>query len=507
MPTTPMLLLTNGTALLHGTNDKVVPTRTDILVEGNIIARVEPDIDVPPGTEVMVIDCTNKIISPGFVDGHQHVWQTLNRGRHADDSLLEYMPKGNLTSDIHTAEDIFWGELGGCLSLLNAGTTTVVDHSHINVAPGRAETAILAAVTSGIRSLYCFTPTTRVKSWKPLVLEDHNILEPWLLSDFSTLVEKAPFGPNGRVQLGLGFDFWHLPVDVAKPLFDIALKGGVKLVTGHMVGGGIWPFGEFPQSLEKFGLFPLGNGTEKPFRILLSHATEITKEQVDVFVENDVYIVSTPTTELQMGQGRPVGFDDDIREKACFGGDCQSNGGYSIIGELRLGLQAERGMRNQKFVDKGKGVRTLHRTVEQAFNLGTIQGARAVGMGDKIGSIGVGKFADLVVFDGESPGMVCAAQTEPVAAVMLFSTPEDITTVIVDGLLRKFKGKLRPVQVEVGAKALAGGDTLEWKDIVKRILEKREDYWDRNSTMDFKSAEDDLMKGWGISEEKITNDL
>ncbi|KAL0565834.1 hypothetical protein V5O48_016182, partial [Marasmius crinis-equi] len=132
MPTS--LLLKNGTVLIHDENDQVTPTRVDILVQGNIIARIEPDIAASAGTEI--IDCTNKIISPGFVDGHQHVWQTFNKGRHANENLIEYMPPGNMTSNIHSREEIFWGQLGGCLNLLNAGTTTVVDHAHLNVFQG-----------------------------------------------------------------------------------------------------------------------------------------------------------------------------------------------------------------------------------------------------------------------------------------------------------------------------------------------------------------------------------
>lgn len=124
------LLLKNGTALIHGENDRVEARRTDILVAGSKISMVAPNIAAPPGAEV--INCTDKIISPGFVDTHHHVWQTLLKGRHANHTLMEYMPEGNFTSSLHSAEDTFWGQLAGCLEMIDCGTTSVVDFAHIN---------------------------------------------------------------------------------------------------------------------------------------------------------------------------------------------------------------------------------------------------------------------------------------------------------------------------------------------------------------------------------------
>ncbi|KAJ8087288.1 hypothetical protein PM082_006118 [Marasmius tenuissimus] len=81
----------------------------------------------------------------------------------------------------------------------------------------------------------------------------------------------------------------------------------------------------------------------------------------------------------------------------------------------------------------------VYTPTKQAFNLGTIKGARAIGMEENVGSVGAGKLADLVVFDADSPGMICAAQSDRIAAV-LFSTVADISTVIVDGVVRKMNG-------------------------------------------------------------------
>ncbi|KFY95915.1 hypothetical protein V500_02618, partial [Pseudogymnoascus sp. VKM F-4518 (FW-2643)] len=58
------------------------------------------------------------------------MWQTQLKGRHMDETLLEYMASGNPQSFNYTPEDMFWGQLGGCLEAIDAGTTFVLDHSH-----------------------------------------------------------------------------------------------------------------------------------------------------------------------------------------------------------------------------------------------------------------------------------------------------------------------------------------------------------------------------------------
>ena len=86
------MLLRGGTVLTHDANDHVHPIKADLLIEGNRIAKIEEGIVASSETEI--VDCTDKILSPGFIDTHHHVWQTLLKGRHANDLLLDYFPSG-----------------------------------------------------------------------------------------------------------------------------------------------------------------------------------------------------------------------------------------------------------------------------------------------------------------------------------------------------------------------------------------------------------------------------
>ena len=129
--------------------------RADLYIEGNCIKTVGLDISVPSSTEI--IDCANKVLSPGFVDTHHHVWQSQLKGRRADQLVLDYAYTGKLTcacrskriakaeprgihlgilqSYNYTPEDIFWGQMGACFEMIRAGSTTVVDHAHMNYSP------------------------------------------------------------------------------------------------------------------------------------------------------------------------------------------------------------------------------------------------------------------------------------------------------------------------------------------------------------------------------------
>jgi cytosine/adenosine deaminase-related metal-dependent hydrolase len=88
------ILLQGGTILTHGAGDHVNAIEADLLIEGNTISKIAKGIKV--GAETEVIDCAGKLLSPGFVDTHHHVWQTLLKGRHANQLLMDYFPSGIL---------------------------------------------------------------------------------------------------------------------------------------------------------------------------------------------------------------------------------------------------------------------------------------------------------------------------------------------------------------------------------------------------------------------------
>ncbi|EWC46080.1 hypothetical protein DRE_04654 [Drechslerella stenobrocha 248] len=460
------ILLRGGTALIHQDNEAVVAAKRDILVVGNRIARIGESLDVE---DAEVIDCTGKLISPGFVNTHHHGWQTQLKGRHANHMLLEYVPTGNMVACAYEPEDVQIGQLAGFLELIDSGVTTVVDHSHIISTPQHADAALKGTIESGIRAIFCYSTTLRVKEWTQEKMEVANdLVAPWFLEHFQKIAAAAPYA-DGRVHIGFGYDGLFMPASVNQMVFKLARDAGSKLITLHSMRGPLMGTHSAIQLMESQGL----NGPD----VLVSHANQMDDADAELFKKHGMSLSSTPMTELQMGHGLPMCYDPRFAECASLGVDCNSIGAGCIVTQMRVGLQAERGVFNQKYVVENKNPWTCKQTVEEAFNLATIRGAKACKMEDQIGSIAVGKLADLVIFDTESPAMVCVGEKNPIAAIVLHSSVRDIDTVIVDGVVKKKGGKLLPVGVE--------GASLGWRDVVAQLSKSAEAVEERASKLNY----------------------
>ncbi|KAG8162188.1 hypothetical protein KVR01_007953 [Diaporthe batatas] len=294
------ILLKGGTLLVHDDDDRVVPTRADLLIEGDRIARIDSDIQTP-ASGAKVIDCADKIVSPGFVSTHAHLWQSQLKGRHADHTLVEYMPAGCYSGAFYSPADLFWGQLAGAMESVDAGTTTVVDHSHLNLGPDYPKTAIQALNTSGLRAIYCYSPERRVSSFSPLKLEEEPYPSPEALQAFEDLPSRSSPDGNGRVVLGWSQDNMYMPQADLQSLYGW-LRGGVggggasrtQLITTHAPGGPA--FGGRPPAVSILGAAGL-LGPD----VLLSHAPGLAAEDVATLAAAGAFVSSTPNTEMQMG--------------------------------------------------------------------------------------------------------------------------------------------------------------------------------------------------------------
>jgi len=233
--------------------------------------------------------------------------------------------------------------------------------------------------------------------------------------------------------------------------------------------------------------------------VLLSHANFLSAKDVSLIKHRNAHISSTPSIELQMGMGTPACFDSqrDVQSCSSLGIDCHNGTLASIPAEMRVALQNSRATYNEKFLAAGKMPSKIYKTVQEAYALGTIQGARAVGMEDQIGSLAVGKLADVIVFDALSPAMICGAQYDPVTAIVMHSTPGDIVMTIVDGKVRKRDGKLEPVQVTQEAQSWTTQSSLQWSDVVKPLLETRTSLQGKLDKIDFVEASPAALKLFG----------
>ncbi|KIL93974.1 hypothetical protein FAVG1_02536 [Fusarium avenaceum] len=498
MASSHSILLHNATLLVPESRggDQIVPIKNhSLLIEGNKIVRIATNIDLPSAS-TEVIDCSSKLISPGFIDTHHHVWQTQLKGRHSDHTLFEYMTSGNMVSHSYKPEDVFWGQLGGCLEALQAGTTTVVDHAHISYSPEHNKAALSGTISSGIRSIYCYCPTARIKTWKPFEMEK-TLLPDWLFEQLTTLCKAGPFG-KGRVTMGFAFDFYTLPKEVIVDIFQRVRTLGIKTITSH--------YAPSVQNEPIVDLLESCGILDKD--ILLSHVNPLNDSDAQKIAKAGAAISSTPDTELQTGLGWPVCFQENAKSISSLGIDCHSNGSGSIVEQMRVALQAERGRRNERIHDIGKFPGKIQLSIQEAFQLGTIGGAKAINMEDQLGSLEEGKIADLLIWDMLSPSMICAAEENPIGAIILHSSPSDIDAVIVDGQFKKRDGRLlkTKLDLELLPELKPEKSEIEWRDIALELLKSRDKILvaeNASGADDREAAFESGLKLYGIDKENL----
>ncbi|RSM08186.1 hypothetical protein CEP52_004842 [Fusarium oligoseptatum] len=384
------LLLSGGTVLLHGENDKVTARKTDILIEGDRISKIEP-----PG-DADIIDCTDKLISPGFIDTHHHVWQAPLKGLFADCTFSQYLGIRTVASKYFTAEDGFWGNLAGCMEAIDAGTTTVLDHAHLNWSREHSKHAIAGTISSGIRSIFAYTPTVRLKEHEPQLKFDDKPVADWVMDMFEELAKSDALNEKtSRVKLGFGFDYYFLPKDTVIGLFKKARSLGASVITSHCnIFKGDMSIG-VPALLKKYDLLD--------DKVVFAHGGSIRPHDAKLLHEANAYVSGTPSTEQSMAVGPSVCFRDDLpgMDKLCsLGIDCHCATSSSIVNEMRMGLQFARGLDSKEHLIKGKLPDDVFHKVEEVYNMGTIQGARALGMEEDIDSEATGE-EDLGI--GRSP--------------------------------------------------------------------------------------------------------
>src|SRR5437016_1100760 len=128
--------------------------RADVLIEGQRISAVRPDISAP-GAEV--IEAGDTIVMPGFVDTHRHMWQGILRNVLPDGSLEDYRNVVQRTFGAkYTPDDVYAGDLFSALGAIDSGVTCVLDWSHIHNTPEHTDAAVKALTESGVRAVFAY---------------------------------------------------------------------------------------------------------------------------------------------------------------------------------------------------------------------------------------------------------------------------------------------------------------------------------------------------------------
>jgi len=396
----------------------------DVLFEGGKIAEVAPDVKAP---DAEVIDATDKIVMPGMVDAHRHVWQGAIKGVAPDTDLNDYF-MGVLAAFAPTyePEDVYAGELIGALEALDAGVTTLVDWSHIQNTPEHTDEAIRALRQAGGRAVFAYGFANTGPEWFYESTLDHP-------SDARRVRSEHFSSDDGLVTMAMALRGPELSsMEVTERDWALARELGLR-VTVH-VGNGA--FGVPYRAIEKLNEAKLMDpGTQ------YVHNTSLTDEALGLVRESGGTAVVTPAVEMQMGFGVPAtGRLLRAGLRPGLGIDVVTSTGSDLFTQMRAALQAQRVLALTG--DEG----TPAATIRDVLGFATIEGARSIGVDAQTGSLTPGKEADVVLLRADALGLT--PLNNPVGAVVLAAHPGLVDSVFVAGRVLKRDGALVGVDAE-----------------------------------------------------------
>jgi len=400
----------------------------DILIEDNMIAAVGPAIDA---ADAEVINAAGCIAVPGFVDAHRHFWEGAVRSVTADWSILDFV--GNirlLAAGFFRPEDMYATSYLGALEAINAGVTTVAEYCHNARTTAHARQSIAGVRASRIRSVWCYSFTGLAPSDEQRGGSGGELA-------FVEALAAEEFAGRGRLTFGVCPEepmHWKDDAQAVRQQFALARKLGVR--TFMHVNSVRQPDGSLAREVERLhAIGALGPD------LTLVHMGYTADDEWPLLGRTGTHVVYTPETEMQMGLGWPnVAPARQAGVNIGIGTDITANNSADMFFQLRTALQVERA---RAMTQPGRQYQA--RTpldCRDALYWGTMGGAAACGLADRIGSLTPGKEADVVLLRADDISMAGWDRRNPAASVVLQAGVHSVDTVMVGGTILKQGGRL-----------------------------------------------------------------
>ncbi|RXZ51686.1 amidohydrolase family protein [Agromyces binzhouensis] len=424
--------------------------RGDILIEGGVIAAVGADLGV---TDAEVIDASTMIAMPGMVDTHRHTWQTALRGILADGNIPDYLRGIRLQmAPRYRAADMYAGNYVGALDALNCGITSIVDYCHNILDPDCAHAAVSGLRDAGIRGLYGhgLTPITS-NTWGESLGGSEGDADPADLTTrarLATSIRQEYFSADGLLRFGIApQELAIAPAAQVAREFALARELSAR-ITMHANQVMVRQLFKDVEVLDAHGL--LGDD------VLLVHCTFNTDEEWRMLEGTGTTVSVCAETEMQMGMGYPAIAEVTTHTPGpSLGIDCVSGNGGDMISHARLVLQASRYRADEPGYQRWMAPQEMSWTTRDALRWLTVNGARAAGVDDVVGSLTPGKRADIVLLEMGGISQAGWNRLDPAGAIIAQAHAGCVDTVLVDGRVVKRGGQLVHVDVPGALRTLA----------------------------------------------------
>ena len=432
--------------------------KADVLVEGKKILAVEPNL--PAGTAAE-IDATGRIVMPGFIDTHHHQFETALRSFLADGVLINDgsgSPSGSTTyfefilnkfAPVYRPQDVYINELFGALSQLDDGVTTVHDVSQIHHTPQHSDAAIQALFDSGRRSAFGYFEGAGSNPANYAYPQDAvRIKRQW----FSSSDQLVSMIMGGEVYLG---------PQIYQQSWTIGRQLGLQ-IAAHILS----PFGIRPT----LDALAAGQAGTPPGSIRLGpdnlfiHMTGMSDQGWQGVHDAGAQVSIAFPIEMNMRHGMPpILRMQSLGMEPSLSADVECTMTADFFTQMRVCMNLQRALANQMILDQGNPPNTvdwglppsaaatawpsvpsnfkpLLLTTRDALRFATMNGAKALRLDNKTGSLTPGKEADIIILDANRINVAPLNQV-PGAVVSLMDRT-NVETVIVAGKVRKWKGQL-----------------------------------------------------------------
>jgi 5-methylthioadenosine/S-adenosylhomocysteine deaminase len=405
----------------------------DVHIRDGVIQQIGRNLDVP---EAEVIDASGKIVAPGLVDTHWHMWNTLLRGMSDGRPTADGPDRaGYFATCVAIGRhflpgDTYAGTRLAAAEAIDAGITTVHDWAHNIRGVDWAEAGLRALGESGLRARFSYGYETGHANDQLMALDDLGaIRSAW-----------PSYHADDRIHLGVawrGTGGSNPAMRVAPQLYRAEIAAARELglpVSVHACG----PAGAAGQVRTYADEGLLGPDLQ------LVHMNSASETEIALAAEAGTPVSVSPWTELQIGYGQPV-TGELLAAGLSVGLSVDTtmlSGNADLFAVMKVTQACVNGQARHEFALSARDV----------LRLATIDGARSLGLGAVTGSLTVGKRADLIVVSPDSPSL--GVLTDPVRLLVTAATPRDVELVVADGRILKRDGKLTTVDPqEIGRSA------------------------------------------------------
>jgi cytosine/adenosine deaminase-related metal-dependent hydrolase len=390
-----------------------------LLVEDGVVAAVGAG-DGPEADEH--VDLTGTVVTPGLVNTHHHLYQTLTRARAQQENLFGWLRELYPVWAGIDAEAEYAAARTGLAELALSGCTTVFDHHYVFP---RGRTGLIEAEVQAAREIGVRIVASRGSM--DLGVSDGGLPPDELVEDIDAVLadtdrlvdEFHETGPGARVQIAVAP---CSPFSVTKRLMSesaqYARRRGLPLHT-HLAE----TIEEEAYCMELYGATPVEYLTDLGWLgadVWCAHCVHLSVDDTADFADSDTGVAHCPTSNLRLGAGvAPVReyLDAGIRVGLGVDGSASNERG-DLLHEVKQAL----------LVARGRGGPTAL-TAREALALGTRGGAAVLGR-DDIGSLEPGKRADFAVW--RTDGLELGGAEDPVAGLVL-SAPHRVDRLVVEG--------------------------------------------------------------------------